>query len=108
MKDNREEILLDIAKKVVWFQNPEKTIKNKDEFLAYLMVYGFDDDVYLSMQYFSLDDFKEALKHSPIGLFDSKSWAFWHYALGFNNIPPLPKRILFTAEEISTISKWRI
>jgi hypothetical protein len=34
--------LLRIARKVVWYDQPEQTLAHLDTFLAHLMVYGFE------------------------------------------------------------------
>lgn len=95
MKDNQE--LLDIARRVVWFEPPEKVIKNKRLFLTYLMTYGTDEDTdTVRSKYYSRKDFIEVLQNPLIGVFDKKSWKYWHVAFFEKyideEVPNLPKR----------------
>jgi hypothetical protein len=90
MKDNKE--LLDLASRVNWFEDSKDVVKNKYKFLNHIMVYGTLDDVKIMLKYYSLHDCKEALQNTQVGLYDYKSWHFWHIALGYDDVLPLPKR----------------
>jgi hypothetical protein len=46
------------------------------------------------MRYVSLDDFREALEHAPPGIFDERSWNYWHLMTGRHPPPPMPKRVI--------------
>jgi len=86
--------LLQIAKRVVWFKDPENTLENPIHFLAYLMTYGFLEDVKIVRRYLTLKDFGEALDHAPPGVFDSRSWAYWNLICHRDPTRPLPRRTL--------------
>jgi hypothetical protein len=38
------------------------------------------------------DDLKEALRQAHPGIFDVRSWAYWHLMLDEQPVPPLPTR----------------
>jgi hypothetical protein len=84
--------LLQVARQVVWFEEPEKALANPVRFLAYLMTYGTAKHVMIVKQHFSDEDFSEALEYAPPGIFDRKSWAYWHAMAGKYPPPPLPVR----------------
>lgn len=86
--------LLNVAKRVVWFKEPEETLENPYHFLAYLMTYGFYEDVKVVRKYLSSKDFGEALEHAPPGVFDSRSWVYWNLMCKRHPAPPMPKRML--------------
>ena len=50
-----------VAKRVVWFKEPEDAIKDVKLFLAHVMTYGTLNDIAITLQYFSEDDFKSVL-----------------------------------------------
>jgi hypothetical protein len=86
--------LLDVAKRVVWFKEPEKTLDNPVHFLAYLMTYCLPEDIRIVKKYLTLEDFKYALEHAPPGVFDARSWAYWNLVCHRDPMPPLPVRHL--------------
>ena len=61
--------LLRIARKVVWYDQPEQTLANLDTFLAHLMVYGSSADVAVTSQYVPAEEFRRVLENAPAGLF---------------------------------------
>lgn len=86
--------ILAVAKKVVWFKEPEKTLENPYHFLAYLMTYGLPEDVITVQKYLTLKHFKEALEHAPAGVFDQRSWAYWNLMCHRYPPPEMPQRPL--------------
>jgi hypothetical protein len=60
--------------------------------LAQVMVYGTLENVALVKKYFSKTYFLEVLKEPPVGVFDARSWAYWHLMLEKYPPPPLPTR----------------
>ena len=53
--------LLRVAKRVVWFKQPEDAIKDVKLFLAHVMTYGTLTDIATTLRYFSEDDFKPVI-----------------------------------------------
>jgi hypothetical protein len=84
--------LMQVARKVVWYDSPERTLEHLSTFLAHLMVYGSQADVELVQRYVSLDEFRKALQDAPAGVFTQDAWTKWHRQLGMEPIPPLPRR----------------
>ncbi len=84
--------LLKVARRVVWFKKPEDTLENPNHFLAYLMTYGTQEDIKIVRQFLTLKDFSEALKQAPPGIFDPRSWTYWHLVCHQDPPPSLPKR----------------
>jgi hypothetical protein len=55
------------------------------------MVYGLWHDAAVIRRRFSTHDLVDALRHAPAGLFDLRSWHYWHHVLR-EPVPPRPKR----------------
>ncbi len=84
--------LLDVARRIVWFQDGEETLRYPHTFLSYLMTFTTPSDYALVRRYVSLDDFRSALEHAPPGVFDIRSWHYWNIVCGRTPVPPLPQR----------------
>ena len=52
------------------------------------------DDIRIARSRFDEDDFRSALRQAHPGIFDPRSWAYWHLVLGIDPAPPLPERRL--------------
>jgi hypothetical protein len=83
--------LLRVARKVVWFDDPKKTLDDVTTFLAHLMVYGSPADVAVVQRYASTSEFRKVLENAPAGLFTQEAWTRWHERFGME-APPLPRR----------------
>ncbi|WP_419165382.1 hypothetical protein [Candidatus Palauibacter sp.] len=83
-----------VAKRMVWFKRPEETLRDPVLFLNHVMTWGTVDDIGLARSYFDEDDFRAALRQAHPGIFDPRSWAYWHLVLGMEPAPPLPERRL--------------
>jgi len=86
--------VLNVARNVIWFEPPECALAKPIRFLAYLMTYGTADEVATVMRYVSVEDFREALEHAPPGIFDKRSWNYWHLMMDRYPPPPMPTRII--------------
>jgi len=86
--------LKDVARHVVWFKPPERTLSDPVFFLAHLMTHGTYDEVVIAKKYFTPEDFRHALENAPPGVFDARSWAYWNTVFGRVPVPPMPKRRL--------------
>lgn len=53
-----------VAKRVVWFNTPEETLRDVGPFLAHVMTYGTLSDISTRLRHFSEDDF-EAAQNAP-------------------------------------------
>ena len=83
---------LNVARRVVWFNEPEEELKNPVHFLTYVMTYGTVEDLVALKDIVGLDDFREALERASPGIFDPRSWAYWNLKCGRQPAPPLPVR----------------
>ena len=84
--------LLRVARRVVWFKEPEEALAEPVHFLAHLMTYGTVEDLKAVQGVAGLQEFREVLERAPAGVFDARSWAYWHLKCGRVPTPPLPAR----------------
>jgi hypothetical protein len=71
-----------IAQQVMWWQSPDVTLANPRRFLAQVMTLGTWREVQATKAAYGWEAFKDALGHAPAGVFDPRSWAYWHNFLG--------------------------
>ena len=83
--------LVQVAKKVVWYDSPENALADPPTFLTQLMVYGSSRDVAVVERFVPLDEFRNVLERAPAGVFTSDAWRRWHERLGMA-MAPLPRR----------------
>ena len=84
--------LLRVARRVVWFKEPEEALAEPAHFLAHLMTYGTVEDLKAVQGVAGLEEFREVLERAPAGVFDARSWAYWHLKCSRVPAPPLPAR----------------
>jgi len=84
--------LLAVARRVVWFEEPERTLADPVQFLAHVMVIGTAEDLSALRGIVTKEDYREVLDNAPPGLFDPRSWAYWNLICGRRSAPPLPTR----------------
>ena len=94
--------LLRVARRVVWFKEPEEALADPLHFLAHVMTYGTVEDLKALRGVVGADDFCEVLDHAPPGIFDARSWAYWHLKCGRGPAPPLPVRRGLQPEQSSS------
>ncbi len=83
-----------LARRVVWFKPPSEAIAMPVHFIAHVLTYGTHEDVSVLRRFVPDDDLREALASAPPGVFDDRSWAYWHLKLGCYPAPPLPARTI--------------
>jgi hypothetical protein len=87
--------LLTVARRVMWFKEPAESLAEPIHFLAHVMTYGDEQDINaISKAGVGLDHFREVLDNAPPGIFDKKSWAYWHLKCKRLEPPALPVRKL--------------
>lgn len=86
-----EEILRDIAARMIWWQPPEMSLKDTRRLVAQVMNRGLWEDVKFCQRHFGLGAFRDALEHAQPGWFEEDSWVIWHNAFELP-VPPLPLR----------------
>jgi hypothetical protein len=83
--------LLRVAKKVVWYDQPETTLADLLTFLTHVMVYGSASDVAIVERYVPEKEFRKVLDQAPAGVFTVDAWRRWHERFGLTALP-LPTR----------------
>ena len=83
-----------IARRVCWWEPAETTLAGTELFLCRVMVFGTWDDVCLALEAYGEENFSAALRSAPPGLFDPRSWHYWHIRFGLLPVPPLPRRAI--------------
>ena len=84
--------LMALARRLFWWKQPEDVLADLNRFLAQVMTYGTWEDILEARRHFDEKAFREALQHAPPGVFDARSWTYWHHALRLHPVPPLPVR----------------
>ncbi len=87
-----DETLLGVARRVVWFQPPQETLQDEVQFLSHVMIYGLPEDVIAVRDAYGDEAFRNALRNAWPGIFDPRSWSYWHTVLDMLPAPPLPVR----------------
>src|SRR2546422_1097680 len=83
--------LLPVARRVFWWGQPEEWLDDTIRFVAQVMTYGDWDDVRTTLRLLGDTAFSQTLTNPPPGVFDIKSWTFWHLRYQ-REVPPLPQR----------------
>ena len=98
--------LLQVARRVVWFQTPEETLRDAVLFLNHAMTYGTIEELREVRSHFDDDELRAALRNAHPGIFNARSWSYWHLMLDMGAPPPLPKRRIPGAEGLEPVA-WR-
>lgn len=85
-------LTLDIARRIIWFEPPERALAEPIRFMAYSMTYARHEDMRVLRRYVTDDDMREALDNAPPGIIDPRSWAYWNSKMGRYPAPPMPVR----------------
>jgi hypothetical protein len=85
-------VTLELARRIIWFEPPERALADPIRFMAYAMTYARHEDMRVIRRYVSDTDIREALDHAPPGIIDPRSWAYWNSKMGRYPPPPLPVR----------------
>lgn len=82
-----------VARRCVWFRTPAEALADPIHFIAHVLTFGSHEDVKVLRRHVSDDDLRQALTQAPPGVFDARSWSYWHLMLnGRSPAPPLPAR----------------
>jgi hypothetical protein len=79
-----------LAARLVWWQPPAEALRDRNRLLAQVMVYGTPEDLAVARRHFPESAFRAVLAQPPPGVFDPRSWAYWHvvFGLGPHREPP--------------------
>ncbi len=83
---------LRMAKKYVWWKAPRAALAGEAHFIAQMMTLGSATDVRWLLSRYSTTDIRRVLRAPPVGVFDLRSWHYWHERLGIRPTPPRPTR----------------
>ena len=81
--------------KYIWWNTPDEAMKYPDRIIAQVMDRGTTEDVLELMKLVGKDRMRQVLMIAEPGMFDARSWSFWHYMLtdiSLGQVPPLPQR----------------
>ncbi len=82
-----------VARRCVWFRTPAEALADPVHFIAHVLTYGTHEDVKVLRRHVDDDALRAALAQAPPGIFDARSWSYWHLMLtGRSPAPPLPTR----------------
>jgi hypothetical protein len=91
IQDADRQALEEIAEKLFWWKAPADALNSAPRFLAQVMTLGTWNDVQAVQRILGRDAFREVLQNPPAGIFDPRSWSYWHVVFGLP-VPPLPER----------------
>ncbi|MES1245165.1 MAG: hypothetical protein ABUT39_26405 [Acidobacteriota bacterium] len=83
-----------VAKRLFWWKTSEEALSDQHRFLAQVMTYGTIEDLSTTLRHFPRSALREVLTEAPPGVFDIRSWNYWHLVFGISPVPELPKRRL--------------
>ena len=83
-----------IASRVVWWETPEHVLAREDDFLCRVMALGDLSDVNYVEATYGQSRLRDALRGAAPGIFDARSWHYWHRRLGLGEASALPARRL--------------
>lgn len=75
--------------RLIWWTDAASV--SPERLAAQVMVLGTWDDIGEARRRFGDGIFAKVLADPPRGLFDAKSWTFWHKKTGLVPVPPLPE-----------------
>ena len=81
-----------MARKYVWWKPPAETLAEPALLVAQMMTMGTIEDVRWMLLCTSSDALRAVLRNPPVGVFNGRSWTYWHRRLNGEPIPPLPTR----------------
>ncbi|MBA3833156.1 MAG: hypothetical protein H0X34_14930 [Chthoniobacterales bacterium] len=90
----KKEKLDALARRLFWWKSPEEALADTNRFLAQLMFLGTWNDIQEATDLWPVAAFRDALREAPPGVFDPRSWSYWHHMLDLLPVPPLPSRKL--------------
>ena len=86
--------LVALARRVIWHKSPEEALRLPLHFIAHVLTYGTIEDCLVLFRYIKHEDLVDILRNAPAGIFDIRSWSYWHAVIGQFPPPDLPTRKL--------------
>jgi hypothetical protein len=88
----RTEEMKALARRVIWFEDPDQSLNDMARLVAYAITYGTTEDISVLRRHVSDADLRDVLESAPPGIIDARSWTYWHLKLGHKTVPPMPVR----------------
>ncbi|HVW22068.1 MAG TPA: hypothetical protein VHC86_12715 [Opitutaceae bacterium] len=89
--------ILYLAKRRLWWQSLEATLKHPLRLVAAIMDEGDGDECALVRSFFGAAQMRRALRQAAYGWFRPASWSYWHYRLKLiphgAEVPAPPARV---------------
>jgi len=98
----------EVARRIIWFEEPAKALANPVRFMAYAMTYARHRDMRVIRQYVSDDEIRQALDFAPPGIIDPRSWAYWNLKMGRFPPPPMHKRTFGDSHAVHSNSRMSL
>jgi hypothetical protein len=90
-----EEEIKRLARKYIWWKSADVAIQTPEMVVAQAMNIGDYEDICTLSEVLGEEDLRYVVEHAEAGMFDERSWHFWHYRLGLaepGKVPRLPMR----------------
>jgi hypothetical protein len=71
-----------LAKRYIWWKTVDRAMENPEQIVAQVMNMGAWDDVCRLVDLIGDEGLCRVIKHAEIGIFNERSWHYWHYRLG--------------------------
>jgi len=84
----------ELAAKLIWWKGPDEALADERRFLAQAMTLGNWEEMEFVRSVYGDDALRAVLTDAPPGVFDQRSWNYWHLMFGEATVPPLPRRRL--------------
>jgi hypothetical protein len=81
-----------LARRLIWWKSPEESLRTPERLIAQAMALGTWDDLETTKRHWGLEGFRRVLASPPPGVFDRRSWNYWHVVFDIQPVPPLPVR----------------
>ena len=65
---------LRVARRVIWFEEPERALADPIQFLAHVMVFDTVEDLKALQGIVGKDEYRQVPEQAPPGIFDARSW----------------------------------
>ncbi len=96
LTDRHYDLLITLAKKYVWWQDPQKAAKKPARVPAAAMSLGTVEDYQQLIKKVGKPVLRSVLREAAPGWFSPKAWSFWHQILHNTPVsvpvPPPPER----------------
>mgnify|MGYP000916899629 CR=1 FL=1 len=84
--------LEEMARRLCWWKDPTEALSDPSSLTAQVMALGTWEEIRVVRRSVGDTLFRRVLERPPPGVFDLRSWHYWHRVLGFTVVPPLPQR----------------